>query len=59
MDAASVRVNEFSERAKKHEFAAKDGNIDFINGDADAFINDYKELCERLKNCEPDKEEVL
>lgn len=56
---ATIGLNEFSERAKKHEFAAKDGNIDFINGDADAFINDYKELCERLKNCEPDKEEVL
>lgn len=56
---ATIGLNEFSERAKKHEFAARDGNIDYINGDADAFINDYKELCERLKNCEPDKEEVL
>ena len=45
---ATVGLVEFSERAKKHEFAAKEDNIDFIYSDAEAFINKYIELCEQL-----------
>ncbi len=47
---ATIGLKDFSERAKKHEFAAKDNDLDFINGDIDDFISEYTELCEKLKN---------
>ncbi len=37
-----------SERAKKHEFAAKENHIDFVEGDAEAFLTEYAELCEKI-----------
>ena len=46
----TVGLKEFSERAKKHEFAARDNDTDFVFGDADAFINEYIEICRKLKD---------
>ncbi len=46
----TVGLKEFSERAKKHEFAARDNDTDFVYKDADAFINEYIEICRKLKD---------
>ena len=49
---ATIGLKDFSERARKHEFAAKDNDLDFIYGDVDAFFSEYTKLCEKLKsNC--------
>ena len=45
---ATIGLKEFSERAKKHEFAARDNDIAFIYGEADSFINEYIEICKKL-----------
>ncbi len=45
---ATIGLKEFSERAKKHEFAARDNDIAFIYGEADSFINEYIEICKEL-----------
>ena len=39
-----------SERAKKHEFAAKDNDIDYIKSDAEEFFREYEDVCSKLKN---------
>ena len=41
-------MNDLSERAKKHEFAAKAGNTDFIYKDAEDFIKKYEVICRKL-----------
>ena len=46
----TVGLKELSERAKKHEFAARDNDTDFVYKDADAFINEYIEICRKLKD---------
>ncbi len=46
---ATIGLMEFSERAKLHEFAARDGDTAFINENAIAFINDYAALCMKLE----------
>ena len=45
---ATIGLKDFSERAKRHEFAARDNDIAFIYGDSEAFINEYTSLCESL-----------
>ncbi len=45
---ATIGIEAFSERAKKHEFAARDNDLAFIEGDAEAFINKYLEICKKL-----------
>ncbi len=45
---ATIGLKEFSERAKKHEFAARDNDIAFIYGEADSFINEYIDICKKL-----------
>nr|MCR5624860.1 response regulator [Lachnospiraceae bacterium] len=45
---ATIGLKDFSERAKKHEFAAKDNDTGFIYSDSNSFIKDYLELCEKL-----------
>ena len=47
---ATIGLKDFSERAKKHEFAARDNDMDFINADAESFIEDYIKLCDKLSN---------
>ena len=46
---ATIGLQELSERAKKHEFAAKADDTDFIYEDAESFIKEYTEVCERLE----------
>ena len=45
---ATLGLDALSERAKKHEFAAKNNDTDFIFKDAEGFINEYIEVCEKL-----------
>ncbi len=47
---ATIGLSYFSERAKEHEFAAKGGDLAFIEKDAEAFINEYMEICKKLEN---------
>ena len=44
----TIGLKDFSERAKKHEFAARDNDTEFIKQDADAFIDKYLEICKQL-----------
>ncbi|MCR4585768.1 MAG: response regulator [Lachnospiraceae bacterium] len=46
---ATIGLAALSERAKKHEFAAKEGNTDFVYEDAEGFLEEYSSICERLK----------
>ncbi|MCR4793239.1 MAG: response regulator [Lachnospiraceae bacterium] len=45
---ATVGLAAFSERARKHEFAGRDGDIDFIDKDMDDFLKKYREVCDKL-----------
>ena len=45
---ATIGMKEFSERAKKHEFAARDNDIAFICAESEDFINEYVSICEML-----------
>ena len=46
---ATIGLAELSERAKKHEFAAKEDDTDFIYKDAEGFLNEYAKVCKKLK----------
>ncbi len=46
---ATIGLSSLSDRAKQHEFAARDGNIDFIKKDCEGFIEEYRTVCEKLK----------
>ena len=48
---ATLGLQAFSDRAKKHEFAAKDQDMAFIQGDAEDFLDRYTEICTKLLNC--------
>ncbi len=50
---ATVGLKAFSERAKKHEFAARDNDAAFIEKDAETFIADYLEIVGKLHACLP------
>ena len=46
---ATLGLAELSERARKHEFAARDGDTVFLKEDAEAFIQEYEKICKKLK----------
>ncbi len=46
---ATLGLSELSERARKHEFAARDGDMDFILSDHEEFISAYAGICRKLK----------
>lgn len=46
---ATIGLSSLSERAMKHEFAARDNDIDFIKKDCEGFIDEYHAVCEQLK----------
>ena len=50
---ATIGLKEFSERAKKHEFAAKDNDTAFIRGDSEDFLSEYTSICRKLDLCLP------
>ncbi len=45
---ATIGLKAFSERAKQHEFAAKDGKMEFLKEDSERFFEEYLEVCDRL-----------
>lgn len=45
---ATIGLQDFSDRAKKHEFAAKENNTEFIESDSEEFLKKYAEICRRL-----------
>ena len=45
---ATMGLKALSDRAKKHEFAAKDGDAEFIFGDAENFLIEYEDICKRM-----------
>jgi len=45
---ATIGASKLSNRAKKHEFAARDQQYETIEGDGTAFIEEYVEICDRL-----------
>ena len=47
---AMLGLQSFSDRAKAHEFATYDGDLEFIRGDSEKFLAAYREICEHLKN---------
>lgn len=47
---ATIGLNYLSERAKKHEFAAKDNDTGFIYEDAEDFISAYTSVCKKLES---------
>lgn len=47
---ASVCADKISERAKSHEFAAKENRVDFIKEDLDGFLEEYGSVLEYIEN---------
>ena len=45
---ATVGIMNMSERAKKHELAAKSNEIEFIEGDYEAYLKEYEVLCKKI-----------
>lgn len=45
---ASICAEEFSARAKQHEFAAKEGRVDFIREDIEGFIAEYRNVLDYI-----------
>ncbi len=45
---ASIGLSSLSERAKKHEYAARDLDLDFIRADSEDFFAMYRDVCRRL-----------
>lgn len=46
---ATIGIMGFCEKAKKHEFAAKDNNVEFILKDAEGFFQEYAQICKTLE----------
>ncbi len=46
---ASIGLKKLSNRAKDHEYAARDNDIAFILSDYEAFLNEYRAACSRLR----------
>ncbi|MCR5509124.1 MAG: Hpt domain-containing protein, partial [Lachnospiraceae bacterium] len=46
---ATIGMNGLSERAKKHEFAVKEGNYDIVDSDVDGLLAEYEALCKTIK----------
>ena len=46
---ATIGVMGLSERARKHELASKEGNTAFIDGDYEGLLEEFKNLCGRMK----------
>lgn len=47
---ANIYYEELRAHAKEHEFAAKEGRTDYINGDIDKFIAELNEFCRMVQN---------
>ena len=47
---ATVGIKGLSEWAKKHEYASRDGDIDYVRGDYESFISEYRHVCDIIKD---------
>lgn len=47
---ATFGAEKLAERAKKHEFAAKEKNIEFIKSDYEEFVAEYKKFISEAAN---------
>ena len=47
---ASTCVSHLSATAKSHELAAKEGNIDFVKDNVDAFLKEYENVVQYIKD---------
>lgn len=47
--AANIGADKLSEEAKQHEFAAKDGNDEFIRENVDQLLSDYEDLRQEIR----------
>ena len=47
---ATVGIMNMSERAKKHELAAKNNETEFIEADYEAYLKEYEVLCKKIKD---------
>ena len=47
---ASTCVPHLSATAKSHELAAKEGNIDFVKDNVDAFLKEYEDVVQHIKD---------
>ena len=45
---ATIGLMPFSERAKQHEYAAADSDLEFIKNDCEKFYAEYREICSKL-----------
>ncbi len=45
---AMIGASELSEHAKKHEFAGRDKDEEYIRKDSEIFFSEYQDLCRRL-----------
>ena len=45
---ATIGLKAFSERAKRHEFAAKEKDTEYILKDAESFLLEYETIGKRL-----------
>ena len=48
---ATIFAEDLKERAKAHEYAARDGKYEFIRNDYINFLNNYEKLMEQIKEC--------
>lgn len=46
---ATIGLASLSDRARQHEYAARDGDTEFIKKDCEAFFEEYRTVCEKLK----------
>ena len=46
---ASLGLAELSARARKHEYAAKNSETDFIESDCEGFFEAYRDVCVRMR----------
>ncbi|MCR4717472.1 MAG: response regulator [Lachnospiraceae bacterium] len=47
-EMATIGMNEYSELAKKHEFAARDEDLAFVEAEGEEFIDGFAKICEQL-----------
>ncbi len=45
---ATIGANDFSEKAKKHEYAVKEDNLAFVDENYEVFLDEFEALCKKL-----------
>ncbi len=47
---ATIGASALSERAKKHEYAGRDSDWDFIEEDMEGFLTAFAQICAKIRN---------